>query len=900
MNPKIKRVVLWSLTIAAGAVSDAGACSALLLQKDGNVVIGHNFNVSHAQPTMVFINRRGTHKRSVSWEYLRAAGEIAEPMIEWRAKFGSVTFCCESIDFSTAGYNEAGLFVSDLYCPGSTWKPDPAKAKLHLAQWMQYMLDNCATVDEVIGRFDEMPAYVWEDDHVFMADKSGRTAVLEFMDGRPLITTGERMPVKAAVNCFYEDAIAGKDERFIRIKNMLARPHDGETPVDRVWRTLDACPAGLPRYPNEWQVVVDTKNRKIQFASIMSHAHKEIDLTAVDFSENARIKCMDVYTNLEGNVVGRMSDWTPEINARYTEEKSFPGEKNANIRAKLDRYCREYVAESQEESLSATSAIPWTIPADSWRSMRFGLFVHWGTASGRALPQSHSHARNSTLNPSGSVPQEVYDRFYKEFNPVNYDPDSWLKLAHDAGMRYAVFVAKHHDGFCMFKTDATDYNIMATPFGKDVAETFAAACQRQGLALGWQISPKDWKHPDFNTEAHDRYNAYYETLVKELASNYGPLSVMWFDGIEPAGPEKWKDVPDRIAAMLHANQPGIMLSNHGGCAWDFVSFETMVAPFDREHPWEMCEQINPSGWVFNKPMPTRPLKELLRNLVYTVSRDGNYLLDVGPMPDGRLYPPDAERLREFAAWMKVNAEGIHGTRGGPYRDGDWGGATCRGNAVYLFISDRVGSNLVLSPLSAAIRSARRLDGGPVDWKADSRSLQLNLSDRGRTGRPIFTCVKLELDRPAFGLLVIEGQTNLAAAARLSPSSIRDNDVRRWGAQNLFDNDGNSAWDTGSDDLTSVLDIDLGEPKWIGSAAISQRAVPDGYNGWFDYQIKARVDGLSEWKTVIERTNCLGCPPVLEFDPVKARWVRLEIKKMDKQQPVQVAEFRLFPPVDQAF
>ena len=282
--------------------------------------------------------------------------------------------------------------------------------------------------------------------------------------------------------------------------------------------------------------------------------------------------------------------------------------------------------------------------ARQWRARRVGLFVHWGVATGRALPQSHSHARKSALNPSGSVPAEEYDLYYKDFNPAHYDPDSWLKLAHDAGMRYAVFVAKHHDGFSMYKSAVNPYNVTATPYGKDVAAEFAAACRRQALAVGWQLSPKDWKHPDFNTAQHDRYNEYYERVVKELATQYGPIAVMWFDGIEPLGPDKLKDTPARVAEMLHRVQPGIMLSNHGGAPEDFVSFEMLVGPFDRRQPWEMTEPINPSGWVFNKPMPTRPFRELLRNLVYTISRDGNYLLDVGPMPDGQLYPPDAERL----------------------------------------------------------------------------------------------------------------------------------------------------------------------------------------------------------------------------------------------------------------
>ena len=125
-----------------------------------------------------------------------------------------------------------------------------------------------------------------------------------------------------------------------------------------------------------------------------------------------------------------------------------------------------------------------------WRNLRVGLFIHWSPSSGRALPQSHSHARQSALNPHGSVPAEVYDAFCREFNPVDYDPDAWLRLAHAAGMRYAVFVAKHHDGFCMFDSQASGYNIMATPYGRDVAMMFAEACRHQGLAWAGRSHPR--------------------------------------------------------------------------------------------------------------------------------------------------------------------------------------------------------------------------------------------------------------------------------------------------------------------------------------------------------------------------------------------------------------------------
>lgn len=129
--------------------------------------------------------------------------------------------------------------------------------------------------------------------------------------------------------------------------------------------------------------------------------------------------------------------------------------------------------------------------------MRIGLFIHWRPSSGKNFNPSHSHARRSAFTTYGTIPAEVYDTLYKAFNPVAYNPDKWLKLAYDAGMRYTVFVAKHHDGFCMFNTTATDYNIMNTPYGKDVSKQFAEACKRQGLALGWQFSAKDWKNPDF-------------------------------------------------------------------------------------------------------------------------------------------------------------------------------------------------------------------------------------------------------------------------------------------------------------------------------------------------------------------------------------------------------------------
>jgi alpha-L-fucosidase len=536
---------------------------------------------------------------------------------------------------------------------------------------------------------------------------------------------------------------------------------------------------------------------------------------------------------------------------------------------------------------------------EAWRSYRVGLFIHWGPSAGLGTPQSHSHARKSDLNPSGSVPAEEYDELYKKFNPINYNPDSWLKLAHNAGMRYTVFVAKHHDGFCMFGTEQTTYNILATPYGKDVASMFADATRRQGLALGWQIAPKDWKHPDYNQATHDRYNLYYENLITELSSKYGPVSVFWFDGIEPAGPDKWKDTPDKVAGIIRKNAPQAMLSTHGGGPFDFISFEQLVGPFDRSQPWEMCEQINPGGWIFNKPMPSYPLRKLLRNLIYTISRDGNYLLDIGPMPDGSLYPPDSLRLTEFAEFMKVNAEGVHGTRGGPYRDGDWGGATCKGKNVYLFISDRVGEEITLPLLDAKVISAKRLDGKPVKLKFEKNGIDLRFSDRASGQKPLFICVKLELDREAFTLPVVDGQQNLAASSGIVTSSTRDDNNTLNGPQNLFDTNANTFWDPDPKETLSFIEFDFGKTTDIGSISFAQTGQRKGWNNFYKYKVLIRGDEKSEWKTLSSQFTCLGGLPVVEFEPEKAKFLRLEIETNPGKAPIQLSELRILLPAGTA-
>ena len=302
---------------------------------------------------------------------------------------------------------------------------------------------------------------------------------------------------------------------------------------------------------------------------------------------------------------------------------------------------------------------------DAWRNMRFGMFIHWGPSADRNLP--HSHARRSRFKTTGEVDAEVYDRFYKEFNPTKYDPIKWVDLVQKAGMRYLVFTAKHHDGFSMFDTAVTDYDIMSTPYKKDVCAMLADACHQKGLALGWYYSPRDWYHPAFDTDNHNEYNTFYEMQMLELAENYGPLSVLWFDGIGPASAQKWNGTPTRVATMLRHKHPHIMLNPRGGFPGDFKTTEKRVGAFNRDQPWETCATITTAGWIYrDEEMVVRPFRELLEQLIYSIGLDGNYLLNIGPRADGTIDPKHAERLLEIGGWLKENGEAVYGTRGGPY------------------------------------------------------------------------------------------------------------------------------------------------------------------------------------------------------------------------------------------
>jgi len=322
-----------------------------------------------------------------------------------------------------------------------------------------------------------------------------------------------------------------------------------------------------------------------------------------------------------------------------------------------------------------------------WRDARFGLFVHWGPVSlkGTEISWSRGGERRG-IGGTGTIPVEEYDNLYKTFNPVEFDADEWVAIAQAAGMKYIVFTTKHHDGFSMFDSRATDYRITSpeSPFGRDVVAELARACHKAGMRLGFYYSPVDWYHPDYRTDHHDRYIKYMHEQVKELCSNYGTIDIMWFDGLQihpmsgsggsnvydPALAKDW-DSPALFRTM-RSLQPHVIVNNRCGLEGDFDTPEQHVGFFQTGRPWESCITIC-QQWAWKPDDTMKSLEECIRILASCAGGDGNLLLNVGPMPDGKIEQRQVDRLREIGVWLRANGESIYGTRGGPCSASKLGG-----------------------------------------------------------------------------------------------------------------------------------------------------------------------------------------------------------------------------------
>ncbi len=352
---------------------------------------------------------------------------------------------------------------------------------------------------------------------------------------------------------------------------------------------------------------------------------------------------------------------------------------------------------------------------DWWREAKFGMFIHWGVYSipagvwkGQQIP-----GIGEWIMLRAEIPIAEYEALAPQFNPVKYDADQIVKLAKAAGQKYIVLTSKHHDGFCMYGTKETDYNIVdGTPYGSDILKDLADACAREGIKLGLYYSQtQDWHHPngfgntwDFNEDEQDfadYIDNYVKPQVREILTNYGPICIIWFD--TPRIIERHQS--QELLDLVHSLQPDCLVCGRlGNQLGDYATAQDNAIPPDlqAEIDWETPATINDTWGFKTHDHNWKSTTQLIQNLVDIVSKGGNYLLNIGPDAAGAIPEPSVERLEAMGAWLDVNGDSIYGTQPGPIQGQTAYRTTQKGDTVYAHVFDwSADGKITLSGLEAA-------------------------------------------------------------------------------------------------------------------------------------------------------------------------------------------------------
>ena len=354
---------------------------------------------------------------------------------------------------------------------------------------------------------------------------------------------------------------------------------------------------------------------------------------------------------------------------------------------------------------------------DWYTQARFGMFIHWGIYS--------LLRRSEWVMDEEHIPLEEYSKLADRFSPRKFDAQEWVAMARNAGMKYMVFTSKHHDGYCMFDSKLTDYTSMNSPCKRDFVGELTEECHRQDIAMFYYYSQLDWHHPAYQpsrkpgSEVSQEYIDYYRGQVRELCTNYGKIAGIWFDGEWDHTYEQWKT--DEVIAMIRQLQPDALVndrlgSGKRGNSGDFSTAEQYVptaAPEIRapDRPWETNMTMNDNWSYFHTDHNWKTTRQLIHNLARCIAANGNFLLNIGPRPDGAFPPQAVARLEQIGQWISGNGDAIYGAGSSPFGRDTLGVWTAKGKNVYLHAFRWPGREIAVAEIAANIKSVRLLATG---------------------------------------------------------------------------------------------------------------------------------------------------------------------------------------------
>ena len=341
-----------------------------------------------------------------------------------------------------------------------------------------------------------------------------------------------------------------------------------------------------------------------------------------------------------------------------------------------------------------------------WHEARFGMFIHWGLYS--------VLGRHEWVMENEGIPVTEYEQLAKRFQPEPNAARAWAKLAKQAGQKYMVMTSKHHEGFCNFDTKLTNYCAPKQGPGRDLVREYVEAARAEGLRFGFYYSLMDWHHPDgalcaTSEDARKRFVEYTHGLIRELMTNYGKVDVLWYDVSWPLDARGWES--ERMNKMVFELQPDIIVNNRNALPGDFSTPEQEIRADQRGRAWESCMTLNDS-WGYQRADDNwKSPKSVIRNLITCANGAGNYLLNIGPQPDGSIPEESVRVLREVGQWTSRNAESVHTLdRCQPSRS-EFAGFTRQGNTLYMHVHFWPGETVALAGLKTGVKSAHLLASG---------------------------------------------------------------------------------------------------------------------------------------------------------------------------------------------